>query len=553
MEKKGQLPTAETLTGAEALANGIADAGARFVSAYPGAPVTQVVEALLRLARPRNLYVEWSSGEKVAFEEALGCSLAGVRSAVIAKHVGINHVLDPLMTANLTGIRGGMLLLAGDDPGSYGSQNEQDSRLLGAFAEIPVLEPSTPEQGYRMVRQAFRLSERFRLPVMIRFVADYAGDRGTVPFFTPDPQADPDFVLSSPFKALPADTVENHTRLHRKLRQIASAFDVHPFDDFCRSAGSGPTGLIAGGHAALKLARCLPDSPALTLLEMGTLFPFPEKTPAALLSRLKRLFVLEEGEPFLEDRIRVLVQKMGLSLPIFGKTTGDVSWEGDLKQGAVAGMLSRALEYPVETPADLPRTYPSRQPLGDGCPHKPFFTVLKRLVSKNRVPRPLVVGETGCLVRLNNPPLEMLDVKYSLGSSIGIACGLRRGGMDNKIIAALGDSAFFHSAVNGLINAVHHGIDVVIAVMDNRTVALTGFQDPIGGGKTAMGETAPEIRPEALARSLGVGDVRVLDAFDETAITRALMEVLPRKGPSVLVVRGPCPYTKTRKCRVTPD
>ncbi len=168
----------EILCGSESIARAVVDAGTAVAASYPGGPVTKIVEKLIALSASCDLYVEWSNNEKVAFEVALGCSLAGRRSVIAAKHVGINHILDPLMTVNLTGSGGGMVILAGDDPGSYGSQNEQDSRLLGAFAEIPILEPATPDQGYRMTRQAFRLSEAYRLPVMVRFVADYTADHG---------------------------------------------------------------------------------------------------------------------------------------------------------------------------------------------------------------------------------------------------------------------------------------------------------------------------------------------------------------------------------------
>src|SRR5210317_73658 len=194
----------ETLSGSESIARAVVDAGAAVAASYPGGPVTKIVEKLIDLSTSSDLYVEWSNCEKVAFEVALGCSLAGRRSVIAAKHVGINHILDPLMTVNLTGCGGGMVILAGDDPGSYGSQNEQDSRLLGAFAEIPILEPATPDQGYRMTRQAFRLSEAYRLPVMVRFVADYTADHGPVATAPPSRATRAEFNREMRWQALPA-------------------------------------------------------------------------------------------------------------------------------------------------------------------------------------------------------------------------------------------------------------------------------------------------------------------------------------------------------------
>lgn len=215
----------ETLSGSESIARAVVDAGVAVTASYPGGPVTKIVEKLIDLSRSCDLYVEWSNCEKVAFEVALGCSLAGRRSVIAAKHVGINHILDPLMTVNLTGCGGGMVILAGDDPGSYGSQNEQDSRLLGAFAEIPILEPATPDQGYHMTRQAFRLSEAYRLPVMVRFVADYTADRAPAATEPPSAATRAEFDREMRWQALPALVVDDHAALHKKLKRIGKSFD----------------------------------------------------------------------------------------------------------------------------------------------------------------------------------------------------------------------------------------------------------------------------------------------------------------------------------------
>jgi indolepyruvate ferredoxin oxidoreductase alpha subunit len=546
-DKKGGLGR-RSLRGSKSIARAVVDAGVKVASAYPGGPVTSVVEKLIEMASSGDLYVEWSNCEKVAFEVALGCSLAGRRSVIAAKHVGINHILDPLMTANLTGIGAGMVILAGDDPGSYGSQNEQDSRLLGAFAEIPILEPATPEQGYRMTRQAFRLSEFQRLPVMIRFVADYTAATGAVEL---EPKASPTravFDRTVRRSALPALVVADHAALHEKLRYIAKSFEQPPYQTFNRTSGSGRQGIIAGGRLAARVRACSSNI-AFKLLELGTLFPLPEKQLTDFLSRVDSVHVLEEVEPFLENQIRSLAQRRSLSVKIYGKTTGHVPWEGDLDLQKVKHLLSVEFGQSVSTSADTARTYPSLLPFGDGCSYAPFFKSLQRLIAEKQIARPIVVGETGCLVRLNNPPFELLDVKYSMGSSIGLACGLWRSGIEDRILAVAGDSVFFHTGMNGLINAAHHQADIIVVIMDNATVALTGFQVPIGGGATAMGETVQPIYPEKLAESLGIDSIYKLDAFDEASIRRALQAVFRRKGLSFLIVRGRCPYIQTRQCR----
>ncbi len=539
------------LSGSESIARAVIDSGVRVATSYPGGPVTGIVEKMIDLAVSADLYVEWSSCEKVAFEVALGCSLSGCRSVVAAKHVGINHILDPLMTVNLTGTGGGMVILAGDDPGSYGSQNEQDSRILGAFAEIPVLEPASPQQGYEMTRQAFRLSETCRLPVMVRFVADYTTDTASVALHPPAAATPAEFNRALRWSALPALVVEDHAALHKKLKQIAGLFEHQQYRAFNHNQINGRQGIIAGGHMAARLKQFTAYAD-LSILELGILFPIPEEQISDFLSSIDRVYVIEEVEPFLENQIRSLAQRRGLKVKIYGKTTGHVPWEGDIHPGKIATLLAEELGQPADEVPVPSRTYPSRQSFGDGCSYTPFFSALQGLIREEQITRPIVVGETGCLVRLNNLPFEMLDVKFSMGSSIGIACGLWRSGVKNKILAVAGDSVFFHTAINGLINAAHHQADIVVAVMDNETVALTGFQNRTGAGATAMGEPVRSIYPEQLAAAMGIDSVHTLDAFDVKAIRHTLREVFNRKGLSFLVVRGRCPFIETRKCR-TPE
>jgi indolepyruvate ferredoxin oxidoreductase alpha subunit len=547
---KNILPQKKNLTGSESIARAVADAGSRLVAAYPGRPVTRIVETLIDLSASHDLYVEWSNCEKVAFEVALGCSLAGRRSVMAGKHVGINHILDPLMTANLTGSGAGMVILAGDDPGAYGSQNEQDSRPLGAFAEIPILEPATPQQGYQMTRQAFRLSETYRLPVMVRFVAAYTADSASVGPKPRAPEARARFDREMRWKALPANVVDDHRALHDKLKQITTSFDQPPYRSFNTIETSGPTGIVAAGHMAARLRRrTLPVN--VSVLELGTVFPLPREQVIAFLARLERVYVLEEVEPFIENQIRSLAQGHKLQVEILGKITGHVPWEGDFHQQKLTRFLKEQLGHSLPDAAAPPRTYPSRQPFGVGCPYTPFFKTLQHMVNDRQIPRPIVVGETGCLIRLNNPPFEMLDVKYSMGSSIGIASGLARSGVREKIVAVIGDSAFLHTGVNGLVNAAHHQADIIVVVMDNATVAFTGFQVPAGADTTALGAKADPIYPEKVADALSIDNVCVLDASDKPAIVGGLQKAFANKGLSFLVVRGRCPHIETRRCRVS--
>ena len=531
-----------TMSGWESLAQGVIHAGTRVLTSYPGAPVTKVVEGVIRVARQADLYVEWSSNEKVAFETALGCAAAGARAVVAAKHVGINHILDPLMTANLTGIRGGLMILAGDDPGSYSSQNEQDSRPLGAFAEIPVLEPGEPQQGYDLVLAGFELSERIGLPVMLRFTTDFTASQGPVRTSPALPQAKAGFTEPERYKCLPAQVVGLHHGLHQKTAALARAFDKPPYDSLNRTSGRGKTGIIAAGRMGPAL-RSLTDCSRVRLLELATIHPLPEKKVLEFLKGMEEVYVLEEVEPFVEDRVRIALHKAGLGIAVKGKTTGQAPWEGDLNGSALAEFIVRELGLDLKSEPGQSPTIPSLQPLGQGCPYRLFFALLKETAAALGQERPIVVGETGCLVRLNNPPLQTLDLKFSMGSAVGTAHGLRLSGIERKIVAAMGDSVFFHTGINGLLNAVNAGSDIIIVVMDNQTVALTGFQERIGSGRTAQGREAPVILPEDLARGLGIEQVVVLDSNDREGMARTWQECLTNPGLRFIVVRGRAPIS----------
>jgi indolepyruvate ferredoxin oxidoreductase alpha subunit len=285
------------------------------------------------------------------------------------------------------------------------------------------------------------------------------------------------------------------------------------------------------------------------VFELGTIFPLPKKQIIAFLADFDRAYILEEVEPFIENQVRVLAQMQNIEIEIFGKTTGHVPWEGDIHLEKLARLLTEQLGQSLTALPEPSRTYPSLQPFGEGCSYTPFFKTLQQMIAEKQIPKPIVVGETGCLVRLSNPPFELLDVKYSMGSSIGIACGLWHSGVRDRIMAVTGDSVFFHTALNGLVNAAHHQVDIMVVIMDNETVALTGFQDRIGAGSTAMGENVRPIYPEKVAAAMGIDHVYTLDAFDEKAIRSTLGQVFSRKGLSFMVVRGRCPHIETRRCR----
>ena len=532
------------MNGDEALAWGTLEAGVRIVTGYPGSPSSKVVGHLLRWAERYGVYVEWAINEKVALEEAMGASIGGRRALVCLKSVGMNVALDPLMVINLTGVHAGLVLLLGDDPGAWLSQNEQDTRLIARLAEVPLLEPSSPQEGKEMMAAAFALSEAHRTPVIVREVRGFSGAEGLVPFSEPQPPQ----VESSTFPrgkmrwiSTGVNAIRNHRKLHEKGKRIAEAFEESPFN---RREGTGEKGVIAAGFAYAKLREAIgSDFSGLSLLRLETLYPLPERTLIAFLKDVTEVLVLEENEPYLETAIQAVAYRAGVHTKIWGKLSGHIVREGALQAKQIREGLQRALgvgkreasEWDEEVAPSSAQTA-----LCEGCPYIPAFGALKEAMRELDV-EAVLTGDPGCTVRLLQPPVEMLDVKYAMGDSIGVAAGLHRAGVREKVIAVVGDSSFFHSAINGLINAVQHRAKILVVVLDNGSAALTGFQPHPGSGRDAMGWEAPRIRIEDLARVCSIDFVRVVDPDDFEETKTAFLEGLAREDLGVIVVRKPCP------------
>lgn len=323
-------------SGARALAQAAIDAGATLVTGYPGAPATAVVDAVIELTGLDEVRVEWCSNEKVALETAFGASVGGTRSLFCAKGVGLNVALDPLMVINLSGCNAGLVLLVGDDPGSWGSQNEQDSRPLGLAAEIPVLEPTTVPDAYRAVVEAFRLSEEYSLPVMVRFTRSLAVARAELALpLIPPPTVAPVYRRESMrWVVLPVNAIPLHRQLHAKLARVRTHFETLPLNGVDAFAPPSRHGVIAAGFLYQKLIDLWDGTPppAIDVLRVATFFPLPERRVTSFLRQLDRVLVLEETGPWLEHAVRELAQRVGLTLPILGRQSGHVPAAGELFQ-----------------------------------------------------------------------------------------------------------------------------------------------------------------------------------------------------------------------------
>ncbi len=541
----------EPVSGAYALARGAIEAGVSLVTGYPGAPATAVVNEILELTSPDEVQVEWASNEKVAIEMAFGGSLGGTRSLLCVKSVGLNVALDPLMALNLSGCNAGLVILVGDDPGGWGSQNEQDSRVLALAAEVPLLEPTTVSDARAAMRQAFQLSEETGLPVIVRVTRALVLAKDEIQ----TSEVSKDFRSLAPpsfqrefmrWVVLPINVVPRHLRLLQRLDAVQARFEDSPFNGV---EGEGPQGVIAAGFAYQKLLDLLDGTvpPGLRLLRLGTFYPLPMERVTAFLQTVESVLVLEETAPLVERAVRTAAQGAGLTLPVYGRGTGHVSRTGELLAPHIAAALNRFLpRLALPTEGESSRPMPSRQPLCDGCPYVPTFDALTEIVAQlGGRDQAIVVGDPGCMVRAQLPPYELLDVKTSLGSSIGmaagIALGMLKGGTGKRVVALCGDSSFLHSGFSGLVDATQVGARMLVLILDNGTTALSGGQPHPASQSDARGRPRRAVDLAALAREAGADMVQVVDLDRGEDIRSAIEMGMDFDSLAVVIARGRCP------------
>jgi indolepyruvate ferredoxin oxidoreductase alpha subunit len=529
------------LNGDQALAYGAVEADVRVVTGYPGSPGTKVLTNILEIYKDDNQrHIEWSVNEKVAFEMALGASLGGDRSLLCLKSVGMNITVDPIMTANLTGVNAGLVIMLGDDPGAWLSQNEQDTRLLVEFLELPIIEPANPQEGKDMMVSAFEMSEEFQTIVVIREVRGYSMAKGPVKLVEHVEQPSKGFIreknrwISTTFNVL-----ENHRKLHEKLNKISQRFENSQFNSI--TGKNSRHCIIAAGFTYSKLLDTGLDD--FSVLKLGTINPVPPDLVAGFLKDAETVLVLEDNEPYIENKVKAIVHDAGLNARVVGKTTGHIYRVGEITQESICQAVDLAFKGGTQTTGSISQTQVSektQKTFCEGCPFTPTFEVLSRVI-KELGENPVIIAEPGCGVKLNAPPFEMLDVKYSLGSAIGIASGLAKTRAKIKPIAVCGDSSFFHTGVNALMNAVTNGTDIFIMVLDNAVTAFTGYQTHPGTGRDIRGNRNVALDIDEIARACQVPYVSVVNPDDQEMMWQEFRKAMTSDELSLVVVRKPCP------------
>jgi indolepyruvate ferredoxin oxidoreductase alpha subunit len=515
-----QQAFAELVSGNEAVARAAFDAGVWLGTGYPGTPSTEILEAFDALGGQ----AQWAPNEKVALEVALGVSLAGARSIVTMKHVGLNVAADPLFTAAYLDLPGAVVVVSADDPGMASSQNEQDNRRYAAAAGVAMLEPSDSQEAYEFTLRAIEIAERWRKPVMLRMTTRVChsktvlrrGGARSIP--SPRPAH---FDRNIPGRVMvPAYARPAHKRLRAALAQIAAwneTADVNRLVD-----GWPALGIVTSGITYQHVREAAPEA---RVLKLGMTYPLPVELIRKFVSTVKRTMVIEEGDPYLVEAVRAA------GIPVDGK--GEMYRLGELNVSRVRRILAGDASPEPEQPAGKP---PSLCP---GCGHRSVFSSLRNLGC-------IVSGDIGCYTLAVLPPYEAVDSCVCMGASIGVGLGLRHAlppEQAKRVVSVIGDSTFFHSGITGLLEMAYNPPPTghVVLVLDNGTTAMTGFQEHPGTGRTLDHSATTKASIEGFVRAAGVRSVHVIDpTLDPAAFERLLKECLEKPELTVIVARRDC-------------
>lgn len=528
----------EFLMGNEAIALGAMAAGVSVVTGYPGTPSSEILETVAK-RNTGSIYVEWSVNEKVALEVAAGAAYAGARSMVTMKQVGLNVASDPLMSLAYIGVKGGMVVVVADDPGPISSQTEQDTRTFAAFAKLPVFDPSSPEEAYEMIGDAFECSERYGTPVIFRPTTRVCHGNAPVQVRETAPAPAPQgFTKGSEWVIFPRLSYESHLKIEARLPRIAEDLSAYRYNSH---TGSGRLGIATGGVSHAYVREALSTLGAdCRLLRIATPHPFPTSLTLDFLGKVDRVLVVEELDPVIEKELVYLCGKHHLSVTVLGKTTGHIPQAGENTVGSVTRAIAAFLdldvpEAPVREGAPEP---PARPPvLCAGCPHRASFLAVKQAMRGRKA---VFSGDIGCYTLGNAKPLEMVDTCLCMGAGVTIAQGLHRVEPDAVNFAFIGDSTFFHTGIPGVINALYNQTDIVLVVLDNSTTAMTGHQPHPGIGRTMMGEVAEKVDIAAVLRAIGVTHVETCDPMRLDEAESAVLRAVEASGVSALIFKSPC-------------
>ena len=571
------------LMGNEAIGLGAVRAGVKVVSGYPGTPSTEVLETVAK-HNPGDIYVEWSVNEKAGMEVAAAAAYTGARTMVTMKQVGLNVASDPLMSLAYVGVKGGLVVVAADDPGPISSQTEQDTRRFGQFSKLPVFDPSSPEEAYEMIKDAFEYSEKYHTPVLFRPTTRLCHGCASVELKerVKLPEHEGFVKDSGKWVIFPRLSHANHRMIETRNPMIGEDFSSYRFNLLHREEGNTVKGVLTHGISYEFVMEALNGYKGARVLKVSTPNPMPERLLLEFAKGLDEVMAVEELDPVLEQEMLLLSGRHHLPLEVKGKLTGEVQPAGENSVESVRRVLEaylgesyiqylKGLEDGAADPgASQPEIslpvppLPVRPPvLCAGCPHRASFYAVKRAMEKlneglEEGAKPIegvYCGDIGCYTLGNAKPLDMVDTCLCMGAGITMAQGLQRVEPDKRYFSFVGDSTFFASGLTGIVNAVYNEASLTLCILDNSTTAMTGHQPHPGTGRTMMGNVVEKVDITKVLEGIGVKNTVTVDALDLDACVEAVLKLSAMKGVKAVIFKSPCVaiIKSSRKCRIAKD
>ena len=544
----------EYIMGNSAIALGALCSGVKLVAGYPGTPSTEIIETICKVPH-KGVHLEWSVNEKAAMEVAAAAAYAGARTMVTMKQVGLNVASDPLMSLAYVGVRGGMVIVVADDPGPISSQTEQDTRRFASFCRIPVLDPSSPEEAFDMVKDAFVLSEKYHTPVILRPTTRVCHGYASISFDENYEAKDPSGFEkdSSKWVIFPKLSYNNHRLIEERLPVIAEDLSSYGYNRIIKDSNNSGKAVMASGISLAYVRECISNLD-LKVIGIASAFPLPKRFLLEALNGVDELICFEELSPFLEEELLKLCGEHQLKIRIKGKLTGDVPHSGELGVNKVQSILNKFLgrndkSEGISFTEKIPDP-PQRPPvLCAGCPHRGSFYAVKVATGRKKT---YLCGDIGCYTLGNALPLDMVDTCLCMGAGITMAQGFNHLDKEAKSFAFIGDSTFFASGISGIVNAVYNEADITVCILDNATTAMTGHQPHPGTGFNLQGNYVDKIDIESVLKGIGVKKVMTVNPHDLKASVAAVKECMKVDGVKAIIFRAPCiSIVKLKdKCRV---
>lgn len=516
------------MTGNEAIARGAYEAGVKYASAYPGTPSTEILENIAMYKD--SILAEWAPNEKVALEASIGGSIAGARTLACMKHVGVNVAADPLFTFAYTGVNGGMILVSADEPGMHSSQNEQDNRNYAKFAKIGLFEPSTSQEAKDMIKEAYKVSEKYDTPILYRVTTRLCHSKGIVNCVDREEIKIKNYVKDVKKRV----TVPAHARNLRievekrldKLKEYSNTTELNFME-----INNNEIGIISSGVCYTYAKEVFKDN--ASYLKLGFTNPMPDKKIKEFANKVKKIYVIEENDKFIEDQVKAMgIEVIGKDIfPYTGEMTPDVI------RKAIFNENKETIKYNEDLVVGRPPT------LCSGCPHRGFFYEIGK--RKNV----MISGDIGCYSLGFASPYNALDSIVCMGASLSVGHGAQqvfnmKENNNMRVVGVLGDSTFFHTGINSLIDIAYNKSNTISVILDNRITGMTGHQQNPGTGYTLQGKEVEEIDIEKLVLACGIKNVKTIDPNNLEQVNKTLDWALELDEPSVIITRWPCVLKK---------